>query len=415
MNKYFDVTEKVFDITERYPETLDIFAANGFEHLKNEAMRKIMGKTISLEMACKTKKVNLEIFENKLIEAIRQTRESVDLALNDTVKESGGETRLLGVLPCPVRIPLMESFSQWLKEHEESFETKIDFEFKAANIGVDWIRNEIEDTDSDQLADLFMSAGFDLFFDEKLMGRFKKQGVFKDISGFEGLNKDLDNDRVSLKDPLGQYTVFSVVPAVFLVNTEELNGRKKPESWEELLSEDFERSISLPLNDFDLFNALILTIYKEFGEDGVRKLGRAHMRSMTPAEMVKSNVRNIASGIPTVTVMPYLFAGMVREESPLKPVWPKEGAIASPIFLLTKKASEEKVKPIVDYLLSPEVGQLMATNGRFPSTHSDVNNGLKEGQSFLWLGWDFINSHDDLGALIRHCMDIFYEESGVKR
>jgi ABC-type Fe3+ transport system substrate-binding protein len=82
---------------------------------------------------------------------------------------------------------------------------------------------------------------------------------------------------------------------------------------------------------------------------------------------------------------------------------------------LTKKTSEDRVKPIVDYLLSPEVGQLLATNGKFPSTHPDVENGLKEGQTFLWLGWDFINTHEDLGALIRYCMDLFYDESGVKR
>ena len=144
-------------------------------------------------------------------------------------------------------------------------------------------------------------------------------------------------------------------------------------------------------------------------------LFRSHMRSMTPAEMVKSNVRNTSSGIPTVTVMPYLFAKMVREESPLKAVWPKEGAIASPIFLLTKKSSAEKVKPIVDYLLSPEVGKLLAANGKFPSTHPDVDNGLDENQSFFWIGWDFINAHDDLGELISRCIEIFNEESGVKK
>ncbi len=415
MNKYFDVKEKVYDITERYPETLDVFAANGFEHLKNEKMRKIMGKTITVEMACKTKKVNLDIFEEKLVEVIRQTRENIDLSLNDTKKESGGKVKMLGVLPCPVRIPLMENFSEWLKTHEETLGTGIDYEFKAANVGVQWIRDEIEHSSVEELADLFMSAGFDLFFDEKLMGRFKSQGVFKDLSGFKKLNKDLDNEEVSLRDPQEQYTVFSVVPAVFLVNTDELNGRTKPESWEDLLNGDFERSVSLPLNDFDLFNAMLLTIYRYFGEDGIRRLGRAHMRSMTPAEMVKSNIRNTSSGIPTVTVMPYLFAGMVREESPLKAVWPEEGAIASPIFLLTKESSREEVKPIVDYLLSKEVGQLLATNGKFPSTNTEVDNGLREDQKFMWLGWDFINSHDDLGALINHCMEIFYEESGVEK
>lgn len=65
MNKYFDVSDKVYDITENYPETIDIFVANGFEQLKNEKMRKLMGKTISLEMACKSKRVNLELFEDR--------------------------------------------------------------------------------------------------------------------------------------------------------------------------------------------------------------------------------------------------------------------------------------------------------------------------------------------------------------
>ena len=135
------------------------------------------------------------------------------------------------------------------------------------------------------------------------------------------------------------------------------------------------------------------------------------MRSMTPAEMVKSN-RKSASGIPTVTVMPYLFAKMVREESPLKAVWPKEGAVISPIFLLAKKASRERIKPLVDFFMSKEVGQMLATSGKFPSTHPEVDNNLDEIQKFMWIGWDYINSHPDLGALIKDLMDIFYEESG---
>jgi ABC-type Fe3+ transport system substrate-binding protein len=246
------------------------------------------------------------------------------------------------------------------------------------------------------------------------MGKFKSRGVFQDMSGFESLNRDFDNERISLKDPKGQYTTLAVVPAVFLVNTEELNGRKMPLSWEDLLGSEFENSISLPLNDFDLFNALLLSIHKEFGEEGIRRIGRAHMRSMTPAEMVKSNVRNTSSGIPTVTVMPYLFARMVREESPLKPVWPMEGAVISPIFLLSKKDKRDKVKPLVDYFMSREVGQMLATSGKFPSTHPEVENGLTEDQGFMWIGWDYINSHPDLGALIRELMNIFNEEAGVK-
>jgi len=349
-----------------------------------------------------------------LVEIIEQTRNSSDSSLSDVKKNLGGDIKIEGVLPCPVRIPLMENFNQWLEDNKDTYPMGINYELKSANMGVDWIRERISEATQESISDLFMSAGFDLFFDEKLMGRLKEQGVFEDISGFEKLNSDFDNDKISLKDPKGQYTIMGVVPAVFLVNTEELNGREIPLSWEDLLKEEFEKSISLPLNDFDLFNALLLSIYKEFGDEGIRKLGRAHMRSMTPAEMVKSNVRNTSSGIPTVTVMPYLFAKMVREDSPLKPIWPKEGAVISPIFLLTKKSSKEKVKPLVDFFLSKEVGQLLSTNGKFPSVNPQVENNLDENQTFFWIGWEFINSHKDIGALIRHCMDVFYEESGGK-
>lgn len=58
MNKYFNINDKVFDITENYPETIDVFVANGFEQLADDKMRELMGKTISVEMACKSKKVN---------------------------------------------------------------------------------------------------------------------------------------------------------------------------------------------------------------------------------------------------------------------------------------------------------------------------------------------------------------------
>lgn len=408
MNRYFDIKDKVYDITEKYPETIDIFVGNGFEQLKNESMRKVMGKTISLEMACITKKINIELFEQKLIEGIQQNRFSEDETLSTSKNQEGGDIRIEGVLPCPVRIPLLDSLNKWMEDNGDTFDFKVDYELKSASMGVDWIREKIELGDEGILSDIFMSAGFDLFFDRELMGRFKEQGVFEDISGFHRLNRDFDNEEIDLKDPKKQYSIIGVVPAVFLVNTEELKGRKMPETWEDILRPEFENSISLPLHDFDLFNAVILNIYKVYGEEGIEKLGRALLRSMTPAEMVKSHIKRSDSGIPTVTVMPYLFTQMVKENSPLKPVWPKDGAIISPIFLLSKKESKNRIKPLVDFFLSKEVGQLLSANGKFPSTNPEVDNGLSSEQKFMWLGWDYINDHRDIGSLIERCMEVFH-------
>src|SRR5690606_10715202 len=106
-------------------------------------------------------------------------------------------------------------------------------------------------------------------------------------------------------------------------------------------------------------NAILLNIYKKFGEEGIKKLAKAQFRSMHPAEMVKSHIKKNNSDVPTVTVMPYFFTNMVRPNSPLKVQWPEDGAILSPIFLVAKKKTKERTKPIVDYLFSKEVGELL--------------------------------------------------------
>ncbi|MEW8973544.1 MAG: ABC transporter substrate-binding protein [Tissierellaceae bacterium] len=415
MNRYFDIKDKVYDITEKYPETIDIFVANGFTQFKDEAMRKMMGKGISLEVACLTKKINIELFEQRLIDAIEQYSSSEDDTLSTARKQGSSDIKIEGILPCPVRIPLLESFNKWMEDNRDRFDFTVDYELKSASMGTDWIRSRIESGNEDTLSDLFMSAGFDLFFDRGLMGKFKERGVFEDISDFNRLNGDFDNEEIDLKDPKRQYSIIGVVPAVFLVNTEELNGRKMPETWEDLLSPEFESSISLPLHDLDLFNAVILNIYKNYGEEGIEKLGRSLLRSMAPAEMVKSHIKRGDSSIPTVTVMPYLFTQMVKENSPLKMVWPKDGAIISPIFLLAKKENKEKIKPFVDFFLSKEVGQLLSTSGKFPSTNPEVDNGLNRDQRFMWLGWDYINSHEDIGSLIKKCLEIFHHARQEER
>lgn len=412
MNKYFDIKDKVYDITEKYPETIDIFVAHGFDQLKNEKLRKIMGRTITMEMACLSKRVNVQLFEDKLVEAIEQNLFSEDKTLGGTKKDDGGDIKIEGVLPCPVRIPLLEGFSQWIQENEEKLGFKIDYELQSANIGVDWLRAKFEEDKEEDLSDIFMSAGFDLFFDKNLIGKYKSKGIFEDISGFERLNPDFQNEEIDFRDPHKQYTVMGGVPAVFLVNKDELNGREMPKTWEDLLKPEFEESVSLPLHDFDLFNAMLLTIYRLYGEEGIKKLGKTLLRSMSPAEMVKSNIKRGDMKKPTVTVMPYLFTQMVKDTSPLKPVWPEDGAILSPIFLLTKKESKEKTKPIVDFFLSQEVGELLADKGGFPSVHPQVDNKFTKDRKFLWLGWDFINSHDDIGELILKCLKIFHTAKG---
>ena len=163
------------------------------------------------------------------------------------------------------------------------------------------------------------------------------------------------------------------------------------------------------MGDFDLFNGILLNIHRKYGDRGVAALGRNLLESLHPSQMVKSDRRK--ENKPVVTIMPYFFTKMVRPEGDMEAVWPEDGAIISPIFLLAKKEKRKRLQPVIDFFASPEVGTVLAHNGLFPTVHPDVDNRLADGAPFMWLGWDYIYSQD-ISGLIRHCESVFEQAAG---
>ena len=393
MDRKINIKDTLYNITVQHKEALGLLISLGFDSFKDDNLLKVFGSSVSLENALKSKKINVDMFVQQLIEKIEENEnKSEQNKHRDTVK-------ITGVLPCPVKVPLLETFEKWLGE--QSFDFNLLYELKAASIGVDWIKEDLKNSDS--VPDIFISAGFDLFFDKKLLGKHKSENLFKDITGIHQYNKDFLE--YGLKDPNGQYSVLGIVPAVFLVNKDEMKGRKIPESWEELISGEFENNVSLPVSDFDLFNALMLNIYKKYGEEGIRKLAKIFQKNMHPSEMVKSHMKRER---PAITIMPYFFTWMVREGSPMELVWPKDGAIISPIFMLSRKDTKAKTKPIVDFFASKQTGEILSHKGKMPSVNPEVDNMIRAENKYMWLGWDFIKEND-ISSLIKKCEGIFNE------
>lgn len=390
-NKYLDHRMSLYTVTEEFDGALDLLVSLGFTNLKDEKQRALLGKVISISDALKTKGITLDEFTEMLYQ-----KEDYPTGKHDKV------VKMAGILPCPVRVPLLESFEEWLKQRELPYH--LEYDLKAASMGIGWLSETLDSEDGHELPDLFISAGFDMFFDKSRFGKFRGENYFEDFTPFEHFHRDFNNEDLKLKDPNKQYSLIGVVPAVFLVNVKELGGRKMPRTWADILSEEFENSISLPVSDFDLFNAILLNINKKYGLEGVEKLGKNMQRSMHPAEMVKSHTKLMER--PSVTIMPYFFTKMVKEGGPMTAVWPEDGAIISPIFLLTKKEKKTELEPIVEFLLSKEVGEILSHNGRFPSVNPDVDNRLSEEKKYQWIGWDFIEEHD-LTLLIKKCEDVF--------
>ncbi|AVQ16316.1 ABC transporter substrate-binding protein [Fusobacterium gonidiaformans] len=397
---YINLSMNIREIITKYPETKAVFENQGIQGLEDEKVLQLL-EAYPLSKIMELKKVDSKAFLSRLEESIKTNRETSDITMKKEEKKENGLS-LLGLLPCPVRIPLLEGFQNFLQNHPD---VEVNYELKAASSGLDWLKKDvIEANHVDQLADMFLSAGFDLFFDNKWMGKWKAEGIFEDMTGLTHYNTDFENENISLKDPKGDYSMIGVVPAIFLVNKNALGNRKAPESWQDILSEEFENSISLPIADFDLFNSILVHIYKLYGQEGVEKLGKSLLSNLHPAQMVDAKE-------PAITIMPFFFSKMIKENGPMQVVWPKEGAIISPIFMLTKKHRKEELKPIVNFMGGKEVGTIISHQGLFPSIHPEVENPTS-GKPFVWIGWDFIYSHD-MGQLLQDCESWFMK--GAKR
>ncbi len=409
---YFQATDSLLSIVEKYPETVSVFTSNGFPQMDDQAKREVFAKSISLKTALMLKQIDYDTFASLLIEAIEGENNNADVSLSDNKLSKNKEAiKVVGALPCPVRIPLMEKFNSFTKTFKQEFGIEVESELKAASMGVEWIEKHVKEiSNPSDLPDIFISAGFDMFFDLEMFGKFKDQGVFAEFSPIKEYNEIFTE--LNLKDPKEHFSLLGVVPAVFLVNTSELGDRQIPITWQDIMKPEFENKVSLPVGDFDLFNGILLNIFKKYGDEGVVKLGRSLLESLHPSQMVKSEKKT--NKRPIVTIMPYFFTKMVKENSTMQALWPEDGAIISPIFMLTKSQRKQEIRPIVDFLASQQVGEVLAHSGLFPSVNPDVDNRIPKENKFMWLGWDYIYSHD-ISATIKHCETLFQSSLKEKK
>ena len=264
-----DMTIK--ELLGQHPETLDVLVANGFENLKDPKVLAGVGGFLKLERAAQTKNYDLDNFLTLLQQKVAEQHQQVDVTMK-TTQHDASEITISGLLPCPVRLPLLEGFDRFVEQYTKERGTTVSYKFEAASLGSAWMDEHIQTvTAADQLPDIFVSAGFETFFDPTTIGKFKDQGVFTDLTG-DAINRSFDG--LELKDPKGHYGLISVVPSAFMINHDELGDLPAPRTWADILKPEYEQKVALPVGDFDLFNAILLTIHKMYGDE---EIGRAHV------------------------------------------------------------------------------------------------------------------------------------------
>jgi len=204
------------------------------------------------------------------------------------------------------------------------------------------------------------------------------------------LNKAFE--KAGFRDPNGWYTIYSVVPFVMLIDREKLSGLKAPEQWKDLLSPRFRDNVIISSTGNGAANVPLLYIYKEFGEEGIMRFAD-NIKAIWPAARIAKQAGLSDMPGAAVYVVSWFFARSCPRTETVSVVWPEDGAVTSPLYLLVKESKTPEMSAIIRYIMGAPLGDQSA-GFCLPVLNPDVDNGLPENASFNWIGWDYVQSHD---------------------
>lgn len=303
------------------------------------------------------------------------------------------EYDVLGLLPCPIKVPIEIGFDNMINNLIGECEFKYLLEGNA-NYDVMWMDESSHIPLKEDLPKIIISAGVNSFYRKDFRNKSIEGKYFKKIT-----NKDEYTSKNELSDPEGNYYIMALNYLIMLVDLTKLNNRKIPNSWNELLNSSFKKEVAIRGKKGKYCETTLLSIYKEYGMDGIEKLKELVGFGGHPAEMVKNAGKGLESS-PTISIIPYFYAKLLKNNKNVKIIWPEEGAIISPVTLLVQKDITKSLENVVNYFVSNEVKNI-CKDASFPHP-VDYLAYLKENNYKLnWLGWDFIKKNDINKLLIK--------------
>lgn len=297
----------------------------------------------------------------------------------------------LGHAPCLFKRTFKESFEQMLatyRRHENAAPLAC-YVPEAWSSEPGYIFEDLwRTTNIDDIPDALVSVGFGDFMRKGFIERMVLAGHFANLA--HTIAKPFQE--AGLEDPRGCYSIYAVQPFVMLVDHARLGGLTPPRRWRDLLDPRYRGKIIISGQDDRVARVPLLYFLKEHGEEGLRQLA-ANIGGIWPsAQIGRMAGRSGHAGVP-IYLLSWFFAKSCPRTETTSILWPEDGALTSPLFLLVKASRMGALAPITDFVLGAPLGKKCASAG-LASLHPEVDNLMPAGASFKWLGWDFIRSHD---------------------
>ena len=384
----------VREVIEHHPEIIPVFVANGLGMFADGEIRNKLGAAVTLRTALRAAGINVDLFSRML-----------DDVVASAISRNGSQSPLLpaqrnlnlfALLPCPLKVPLEEAFNGFLATLPSEQRAGLTFCIEGnANSQIDYAEYADHFESLAEMPDIIITPGFNSFFHPHFVERFIKPGLFASVNSFSG---DRHLEAMGITDPDGHYSMLAMNLLVLVVDRTRLGNRPLPQSWADLLKPEYAKSVAIRGNrDGTFCETLLLSLHKDFGTDGLSRLGRNVAWGWHPSQMVKA-AGSGREDTPAISAMPLFFANNIKKLENVSIVWPADGALVSPVTMLVKAEKREELRYLTDFLTGPEVAGICA-GAAFPAVHPEVDNLLPDNATFKWIGWDYVKNHD-LKALI---------------
>lgn len=243
-------------------------------------------------------------------------------------------------------------------------------------------------SDPDSMPEVIAETGPGNFMRPEFIARCVDSGTFGALPNIDVRPEFIE---AGLRDPLGVYHIYGAYPYVILADLERLQGRPAPRAWDDLLHPRFARDVILGGWHGHVSRMPLLHIHRFFGDDGIKNLAQNIKALWHEAQMVKAICARNLDGA-ALYILPWFFAASCPRREGVRLIWPEDGAIFLPHFVMRKPALGEAAQHAWDFLLGEDWARFLDSYRYVPARPLSGASPLPG--RLNWLGWDFVRTHD---------------------
>ncbi len=310
----------------------------------------------------------------------------------------------LGSCPAPLRMKMRDDLADFLRTRSLRGGEKLKCCMPMGHGGRTPFERLRYVRDLDDFPRMLVSSDHGNAFNRAFHAEYVERGAFASLQP-AGAARVFSE--AGLIDPRGWIGVYAVAPFVLLVDQARLGARPVPGSWADLADPVYRGEIAFSgwRREGDKYwraynQFFLLALSRLLGESALRGVLENLAGLTHSAQMPR--LAGTANSLAGIYILPWALADLCPRRDRTQVVWPREGALAFPLWMTGQTAHAKRLAPLADYYFSEKTARWLDHN-LYPSLAPGGAKKLPPGARLCWPGWDFIRHPSAAEEIKRAC------------